>query len=158
MIKRSLLAIGQINFMKKEQKNNLENGLAEISRRHNLTIASLGLILPYGLLFCWPVSEFFNQIYDTMLKNFIPSFIYDLLVFTVCWGPYAVFHLYLHRWYSTTPCPNCGKEVGHSPRDFRVKWKCNSCGLNIVEPIWFKRNLSFKKINYIPIDKTNNYG
>ena len=120
--------------MIESDRPNIEKGLAEISRKHNLTIASLGLALPYGLLIVAPTYYF-------CMKNGIP--------WIVPWIPYIIFHVWLHFWFSKSLCPQCGQEVGHAPWG-PYNWECKSCKLLIESPKWFGNKISFKKIHYIP--------
>jgi hypothetical protein len=111
-------------------QNNIEKGLAEIIRRENLFIASLCLMLPYGLCIMWPASSLFGNL------------AYFVLV------PLIAFYGKLYLWLIKTPCPRCGNPIG----DFNKvrSRKCTSCSLEIKSPDWFGNKISFRKIDYIP--------
>ncbi len=117
------------NTNKTEEKDNIEMGLAEISRRVNLGVASLGLILPYCLLVIWPAYHYFGQ--DLVLPFFLP---------------FVVFQVWVNILVARTACPRCGQPIGGKA----YKWKCKSCGLEINPPKWFGQRISFTKIHYIP--------
>ena len=111
-------------------QDNIDKGLAEICRRENLIIASIGLILPYGLIVIWPASKFLGN--GAVVFLFLPIFFY-----------FKVF-----KWLSSTPCPRCGNPIGdfNKPRSR----ECSSCHLKIECPLWFGRKLTFTKVDYVP--------
>jgi hypothetical protein len=114
---------------KTEGEDNIEMGRREISRRVNLSVASLGLILPYYLLVIWPAYHYFGK--------------YVALPFFL---PFVVFQAWVYIWVARTLCPRCGKPIGGKT----YRWKCKSCGLEINAPKWFGQRISFTKIPYIP--------
>lgn len=118
-----------------EEEDNIEKGLAEISRKVNLGVASLGLILPYCLLVIWPVYHHIGK--------------YVALLFVL---PFAVFQAWIHIWVARTLCPRCAEPIGGKT----YRWKCKSCALEINPPKWFGQRILFKKIHYIPgLTETN---
>lgn len=123
--------------MKIDTHKNIENGLAEIRRREILYMASIGLILPYGLIVIWPVSVNLGKF---MTIPFL--FLYAFFLFRV------------NKWLHRTPCPRCGKAIGNFNRIRAAQ--CASCKLEIKAPGWFGDKLSFKPIQYIPGMKWKN--
>ena len=147
--------------MKFSYKVNIERGLAEIVRKKNLTIAIFfSSVLPYGLLVCWPLSEYLDRSLRPILITMIPTLVYSLFEFIIIVGPLICLFKVLLRWNSKSLCPNCGMEVGYSPYPFTIKnWKCKSCNLEIIPPPWFNDKITFKRINYMPgFNKHKHFG
>mgnify|MGYP006303058627 CR=1 FL=1 len=111
-------------------QKNIEKGLAEITRRENLFISSIGLILPYGLIVMWPASKYLNNVF----------FLFLILP--------IIFYLKMFLWLTKTPCPRCGKPVGDFNK-VRIR-KCTYCSLKIEPPVLFENKITFKKIDYVP--------
>ncbi len=115
--------------MMNSENENLENGKREIWRRQILVISNLFLFIP--VLFT--LSYFFEKFTDKFATP---------LAFLV----FLIYQIFVAKWYSNTPCPNCGKPILSGEGSIQYRY-CTHCKIDL-RPKNTSYEISFKPIKY----------
>jgi hypothetical protein len=118
-----------------EENKNIQLGLAEIWRREKLMIATIGFFALFSLIICIPLALTWGG-FAAVIAALVP----------------IAFIVRVFLWVESTPCPKCSHPYG----GLRVARSCSHCNLEIKIPEPIDYSISFKRIDYKPLNDQAN--